>query len=261
MPLKKSRGAKRSVQAVFKICYLGAFLGGVLSFLSPCVLPLLPSYVSYITGISFEDLKAGDKKRIRKLTAINSLSFIAGFSFVFVMLGVFSSYLGRIFALYYDVIKTVGGFIIIFFGLYVMGVFKIGFLSMDKRVHLKSKPRGAAGSFVIGLSFASGWTPCIGPILASILVVAGTTGSAFYGFKLLLIYSAGLAIPFFITSMAINTFLSHYRGIQKYMKAIMILSGLLLIGFGVLLLTGEVTSLMSLVPQGLEMEPGKAICK
>lgn len=246
---------------LIKICYLGAFLGGVLSFLSPCVLPVVPSYVSFITGISFEDFKTGDKKLIRKLTAVNSLAFISGFSSVFILLGVFSSFIGRFFATYYDVIRIVGGIIIILFGLYVMGILKIGFLSTERRVHFRSKPRGSIGSFVVGLSFAGGWTPCIGPILASILLIAGTAGSDFYGFNLLLVYSAGLAIPFFMTSITINTFLSHYAGIQKYMKLILILSGLLLIAFGVLFLTDSATSLIRLVPEGLELKSGRAFCK
>jgi cytochrome c-type biogenesis protein len=142
----------------------------------------------------------------------------------------------------------VGGVIIIIFGLYVMGIFKIGFLSKEHRVHLKSKPRGYFGSFVVGLTFGAGWTPCIGPILGSILFVAATAGSAFYGFKLLLIYSIGLAIPFLATSLAMNYFLSHYTAIQKYMRVIMVLSGLLLIAFGVLLLTDSVTLLLRYAP-------------
>ena len=243
-----------------EICYLGAFLGGVFSFLSPCVLPLIPSYVSFITGISFEDFKTGNKALIRKLTIISSLAFITGFSTVFVLLGVFSSFLGRFFAVYYDEIRIIGGVIIIIFGLYIMGVFKIGFLSTERRVHLKSKPRGYIGSFVVGLSFAGGWTPCIGPILGTILLVASTAGSTFYGFKLLLIYSAGLAIPFFITSLAINTFLSRFSAVQKYMRPVMILSGLFLIAFGILFLTDSVTFLVGLAPESLEFRPDKSFC-
>lgn len=244
-----------------EICYLGAFLGGIFSFLSPCVLPLIPSYLSFITGISFEDFKTGDKALIRKLTLINSLAFIAGFSTIFVLLGVSSSFIGYILSAYYDVIRIAGGIIIIFFGLYIMGIFRIGFLSMDKRVHLKSKPKGSIGSFIVGLTFATGWTPCIGPILGSILFIAGTAGSAFYGFKLLLVYSAGLAIPFFITSLVINTFLSHFSIIQKYIRVIMILSGLLLITFGILFLFNYATVLVGIAPETLDFHPDKLICE
>jgi len=231
-----------------QIGYITAFLGGILSFLSPCVLPLIPSYVSFITGISFDDFKTGDKARIRKITLINSFAFVLGFSTVFVLLGVSSSYIGRLFAVYYDHIRIIGGIIIIVFGLYVMGVLKLNFLASDKRVHLQSKPRGHFGSFIVGLTFGAGWTPCIGPILGSILVIAGTTGSAMQGFKLLLVYSLGLAIPFMATSLAINSFLSHYGSIQKHMRWIMALSGLLLIGFGIILLTDKVHLLLSIAP-------------
>lgn len=236
-----------------QVGYITAFLGGILSFLSPCVLPLIPSYVSFITGISFDDFKTGDKARIRKLTIINSSAFILGFSTVFIILGVSSSYVGKLFAVYYDHIRIVGGIIVIVLGLYVMGVLKLDFLASEKRVHLKSKPRGYFGSYIVGLTFGAGWTPCIGPILGSILLIASTTGSAWQGFILLLIYSMGLAIPFMATSLAINTFLSHFRAIQKYMKVIMVISGLLLIGFGVILLTDKVYLLLSIAPDfGIE---------
>ncbi len=244
-----------------EICLLGAFLGGLFSFLSPCVLPLVPSYVSFITGISFEDFKHGNKAHIRKITILSSLSFILGFSLIFILLGVFSSFVGRIFVTYYDEIRIIGGTIIIFFGLYVMGVFKIRTLSMEKRVHLKSKPRGYIGSFVVGVTFAAGWTPCIGPILGTILLIAGSTGSALYGFKLLIVYSAGLAVPFFITSLLMTTFISHFSFIQKFIRPIMILSGLLLIAFGILFFMDKLTYLVGLSPESLEILPGKFICK
>lgn len=231
-----------------EIGYITAFLGGILSFLSPCVLPLIPSYVSFITGISFEDLKKIDKAKIRKLTLINSTAFVMGFSTVFILLGVFSAYVGRFLSFYYDYIRVFGGVIVILLGLYVMGILKLDFLSSDKRVHLKSKPKGHFGSYIVGLTFGAGWTPCIGPILGTILMIAGTTGSALQGFYLLLAYSLGLAIPFVATSLAINAFLSHFTAIQKRMKIIMIISGLLLIGFGVILLTDNVPFLLSIAP-------------
>jgi cytochrome c-type biogenesis protein len=228
--------------------YITAFLGGLLSFLSPCVLPLIPSYVSFITGISFEDFKTGDKKKIRKITLINSSAFVLGFSTVFILLGVFSSVVGKFMAVYYDHIRIIGGSLIILMGLYVMGVIKLDFLSYEKRVHLQSKPKGHFGSYIVGLTFGAGWTPCIGPILGSILLIASTTGSAVQGFWLLLAYSLGLAIPFMMTSLTINTFISHFTAIQKYMKLIMILSGLLLIAFGVIMLTDNLPMLLSIAP-------------
>ncbi|MBC8414786.1 MAG: sulfite exporter TauE/SafE family protein [Nitrospira sp.] len=231
-----------------EIGYITAFLGGILSFLSPCVLPLIPSYVSFITGVSFEDIRNQDSARIRRLTLTNSSSFVLGFSTVFILLGVFSSFVGKFLAVYYDHIRIVGGIIIIFMGLYVMGLFKLNFLSSDKRIHLQDKPKGAFGSYIVGLTFGAGWTPCIGPILGSILMIASTSGSAMVGFKLLLVYSLGLAIPFLATSLAINSFLSYFKSIQKYMRLIMILSGLLLIGFGVILLTDKVYVLLNMAP-------------
>ena len=243
------------------ISYIGAFLGGILSFLSPCILPLIPSYLSFITGVSFEDLKTSNKAQVRKLTIINSSLFVLGFSTVFVLLGVFSPLMSTILNASYKGIRLyhIGGIIVIIFGLYVMGILKIRFLSADRRVHLKSKPGGYIGSFVVGLTFAAGWTPCIGPILGSILLVASSAGSAMYGFKLLLTYSLGLALPFMATSLTINTFLSHYGAIQKYMNGIKILSGLLLIAFGVILLTDSVYLLMGITPDlGVEkiISPG-----
>ena len=231
-----------------EIGYITAFLGGLLSFLSPCVLPLIPSYLSFITGMSFEDFKTGDKKRIRKITLINSAAFVCGFSTVFILLGVFSSVVGKFMAVYYDHIRIIGGSLIILMGLYVMGIMKLDFLSYEKRVHLHSKPKGHFGSYIVGLTFGAGWTPCIGPILGSILLIASTSGSAVQGFWFLLAYSLGLAIPFMITSLTINSFLSHFTAIQKYMRLIMILSGLLLIAFGVIMLTDNLPMLLSIAP-------------
>jgi cytochrome c-type biogenesis protein len=231
-----------------EIGYITAFLGGILSFLSPCVLPLIPSYVSFITGMSFEEFKTGDKAKVRKVTLIHSSAFVLGFSTVFILLGVFSSVVGKFMAVYYDHIRIIGGSLIILMGLYVMGIIKLDFLSYEKRVHLQSKPKGHFGSYIVGLTFGAGWTPCIGPILGSVLLVASTSGSAVHGFWLLLAYSLGLAVPFLITAMAINSFLSHFSAIQKYMRLIMILSGLLLIAFGVIMLTDNLPMLLSIAP-------------
>ncbi|MCL4475034.1 MAG: cytochrome c biogenesis protein CcdA [Nitrospirae bacterium] len=226
-----------------------AFLAGFLSFLSPCVLPLVPSYVSFITGISFEDLTGGvDKKRIRHLTITNSLSFIFGFSAVFMALGASSSAIGKILFEYQEWIRIIGGILIIVFGLFVAGFLKMDFLMRDRKLHLSGKPMGYVGTFLVGMTFAAGWTPCIGPILGTILLYASTQGSALSGIKLLAAYSLGLALPFFISSLAINSFLSYSRRLMKYMRGIMITSGLLLILFGIMLLTNRVRELTSLMP-------------
>ncbi len=226
-----------------------AFLAGVLSFLSPCVLPLLPSYVSFITGISFEDLTAGvDRKRIRHLTITNSLCFILGFSAVFMALGASSSAIGKVLFEYQEWIRMIGGFLIIIFGLFVAGFLKLDFLMRDKKLHLSGKPMGYIGTALVGMTFAAGWTPCIGPILGTILLYASTQGSALYGIKLLAVYSLGLALPFFVASLGINTFLSYSKKLIKYMRVVMVGSGLLLILFGVMLLTNRVRELASLMP-------------
>jgi len=231
------------------ISYSISFLAGVISFLSPCVLPLLPSYASFITGISFEDLTGRtDRARIRFLTLTNSLAFIFGFSTVFIALGASSSVIGRFLFDYQDIIRIAGGIVIIIFGLFVAGFVKIGLFSREKKFHIGGRPSGYIGAFVIGMTFAAGWTPCIGPILGSILMYAGTKGSALFGIKLLAVYSLGLAIPFLISSLAINTFLSYSKKIQRYMRVIMIISGLLMIIFGIILLTNRVSQLTRYFP-------------
>jgi cytochrome c-type biogenesis protein len=231
------------------ISYTLAFFAGVLSFLSPCVLPLVPSYVSFITGISFKDLTVGlDRKRVRYLTMTNSAAFIAGFSSVFMALGVSSSTVGKYLFAYVDLIRIIGGVLVIIFGFFIAGFLKLDFLMKDKKFHLSGKPAGYIGTFIVGMTFAAGWSPCIGPILGTILVYAGSKGSALYGFQLLGVYSLGLAVPFFISALALNVFLSHSPKIVKFMRVIMIASGVLLIVFGILLLTDQIKTLTRLLP-------------
>ncbi len=226
-----------------------AFLAGVLSFLSPCVLPLVPSYVSFITGISFEDLKEGtDRKKIRFLTVTNSLAFIAGFSLIFVALGASSSAVGRFLFDYQDWIRIGGGILVIIFGFFISGLIRLDFLSREMKFHVSGKPVGYIGTFFIGMTFAAAWTPCIGPILGTILLYASTQGSAAYGFKLLAVYSLGLAVPFFLSSLMFNSFLSYSGRIRKYMRYIMIANGALLIVFGLLMLTNNIRQLTGLFP-------------
>ncbi|MEK6655931.1 MAG: cytochrome c biogenesis protein CcdA, partial [Nitrospirota bacterium] len=210
-----------------------AFSAGLFSFLSPCVLPLVPSYVSYITGLSFEDLtNKTERTDILKTTVINSLLFILGFSVVFISLGASASYIGKLMVSYQDIIRKVGGVIIIIFGLFIMGILKMNFLQVEKKMHIKSKPAGYVGSFLVGIGFAAGWTPCVGPILGSILLYASTSGSVATGIKLLTIYSIGLALPLFISAIAINSFLSYFKRFHKYIRIITIASGMLLVFLG-----------------------------
>lgn len=232
-----------------EVTYPLAFLAGVLSFLSPCVLPLVPSYISFITGMSFEEMtEAADTRRVRLLTITNSLAFVLGFSVVFIALGASTSYVGQIFRQYQDEIRIAGGILVIIFGLFIAGLFRPGFMMKSKKFHLSGRPSGYMGAFVVGLVFAAGWTPCIGPILGGILLYATSQGSTALGFKLLSMYSLGLALPFLLSALAINTFLSYTKVLYRYMRPIMLLSGLVLIAFGVLLLMDKVSELARYFP-------------
>lgn len=222
-----------------------AFLAGILSFLSPCVLPLVPAYVSFVTGLSLDELKSAP--RLSKAMG-NTLAFIMGFSTIFIALGASSSFIGSLFLKYQDYIRIVGGVLTIVFGLFIAGFLKLDFLMREMRFHVDKGPAGYIGAYFIGMSFAAGWTPCIGPILGTILIYASSKASATYGLKLLSVYSLGLAIPFILSTLGINALLSHTRKIYKFMKVIMGASGLILIAFGVLLLTNRISQLASMFP-------------
>ncbi len=229
--------------------YTLAFLAGVLSFLSPCVLPLLPSYVSFITGLSFKDLTVRvDRKGVRYLTVTNSIAFIGGFSFVFIALGISSSAIGGLLFQYIDYVRIIGGILVIIFGLFISGILSLDLFMKEKKIHLTGKPAGYFGTFLVGMTFAAGWSPCVGPILGTILLYAGSKGSTIYGLKLLMVYSLGLGIPFLLSALAINTFLSYSPKIVKYMRAITIISGVILIIFGAMLLTDNIRFLSKLLP-------------
>ncbi len=226
------------------VSFLLAFAAGFLSFVSPCVFPLIPSYVSYITGISFEDLvEGGEEKNLTKVCLLNSIAFILGFTLVFVSLGASSSFVGSFLRDYKDIIMKMGGLLIIFFGLFIMGVIKFDFINKDKKLHLQEKPAGYLGSVLVGIVFAAGWTPCIGPILGSILSVAASEGSVVFGVQLLFVYSIGLGIPFLVTSLALNSFIHHMPKVTRNMRLITIISGAVLILIGLLLLTDRFTDL------------------
>jgi cytochrome c-type biogenesis protein len=215
-----------------------AFSAGLLSFVSPCVLPLVPSYITYITGVSFKELTdVGARSRLRWTTMSHSLCFIIGFSLVFVLMGASATYLGRILVQYQYWIMKGGGVLVILLGIHFTGIIKIPFLQMEQRFEMRKKPLGYAGSFVVGVVFAAGWTPCIGPILSTILIYASASKSVMTGILLLALYSVGLGIPFFLSSLAFNSFLSAFDKMKRYMRVINIVSGLFLIGIGILFLT------------------------
>lgn len=229
--------------------YSISFLAGLVSFISPCVLPLVPSYLTFITGMSFEELASREnRKRVLTLTLANALVFTLGFSAVFITLGASSSYIGQLLLDYQEWLRVGGGVLLILFGLFIAGFVKIDFLMRERKFHLKGKPAGYVGTFLIGMTFAAGWTPCIGPILGSILVLASTRESATEGMMMLSVYSAGLALPFLLSALAFNSFLSYSRIIGRYLRYIMAASGLVLIAFGVLLLTDRVRVLSALMP-------------
>jgi cytochrome c-type biogenesis protein len=215
-----------------------AFSAGFLSFVSPCVLPLVPSYLTYITGVSFKQLtEIGTRSKLRWATTFHSFCFIIGFSLVFISMGASASYLGRLLAQYQYWIIKAGGVLIILLGIHFTGIINISFLQMEKRFEMRKKPLGYTGSFLVGIAFAAGWTPCIGPILSTILIYASTSKSFATGILLLTYYSIGLGIPFFLSSLAFNSFLAAFEKIKRYMRVITIISGFFMIGIGILFLT------------------------
>lgn len=221
-----------------------AFAAGIFSFLSPCVLPLIPSYLSFVSGVSLEEMR-GDQvdRRVRWRVALNSIAFIAGFSLVFVSLGVSASYLGSLFLGYRDFIRVSGGLFVLLVGIYLMGFFKIPMLERYLQFNLKDKPAGYLGSVLVGITFAVAWTPCVGPILGAILALAGTSAEIGRGLLLLSTYAAGLALPFFLSAVAVNSFFQFSRGFRRYIQVIHRAGGLLLIIVGLLLLTDYITLL------------------
>jgi cytochrome c-type biogenesis protein len=221
-----------------EISVLIAFAAGFLSFVSPCVLPLVPSYITYITGVSFKDLTDQEtRKKVKWTTLIHSCLFILGFSAVFILMGASASYLGQVLSKYQTWIMKIGGILIILLGIhFILQIFP--FLQIEKRFEMKRKPLGYLGSFLVGIVFAAGWTPCIGPILSTILIYASTSQQMTTGIVLLASYSLGLGIPFLLASLAFNLFLSTFEKVRHYMKVIIFVSGFFLIGIGILLLTG-----------------------
>ena len=213
-----------------------AFLAGVLSFLSPCVLPLVPAYVSLISGLSFEELL---QKRSFTSGLGSTIAFVLGFSTVFMAMGASSSLIGALFLEYQDYIRIGGGILAIIFGLFIAGGIRLDFLMKEKRFDFSNHPAGYAGSFLIGMGFAAGWTPCIGPILGTILIYAGSNASASHGIALLAVYSLGLAIPFILSTLAINIILTFIKRMRVFVRVLMIISGLVLIAFGIILLSNS----------------------
>ncbi len=220
-----------------------AFVAGVISFLSPCVLPLVPGYLSMLSGASMEELKAGGDAALVGRILRNSVTFVLGFSIVFVALGASATAVGNFLLARRSLFNIVAGIIIIIFGLHLTGLLKIPFLYRDARINIGAPKRGLAGSFLLGFAFAFGWTPCIGPILTGILALAATRDTLFQGMFLLAIYSAGLAIPFLLTSLGLSQFLRFYGRFRKHLQAVEVGSGVLLIAIGFLMAFNKFTIL------------------
>ncbi len=225
------------------VTLLAAFAAGFLSFVSPCVLPLIPGYISFVSGASLEEMRGASDVRAasRGRVFLTSLAFVIGFSIVFVSLGATATAVGKFLFARLPLFSKIAGVILIVIGLHTMGAFRLAFLESEKRVHAERKPAGPIGAMLVGIAFAFGWTPCIGPILAGILAIAGSRNNVAEGITLLAVYSLGLGIPFLITSLAINQFFSFSKRIRRYYHAIEVASGALLVAIGVLILTGQLT--------------------
>ncbi len=220
------------------ITFPAAFIAGLLSFFSPCVLPLLPAYFSFITGLSLDELTE-NKKENRQKVIFSTLAYVCGFSFVFILLGASASFLGGLVRDWAWVVRFFGGGVIIVFGLHLLGIINITALEFEKRLHVKEKPLHLVGTFFIGMAFAAGWTPCIGPMLTSILFLAGSQETVSQGVLLLAIFSSGMALPFLILSFFIHSILAFMKKTRNLIRILNIVSGLLLIVIGLLLIFGK----------------------
>ena len=243
-----------SLENLSPLSLLVAFAAGVLSFISPCVLPLIPGYISFISGASLDQLRGrpaaaaeaggvatavapGTSRRI----LLTSLAFVAGFSLVFVAFGATASVIGQLLGSYKTKIAYVAGAVLIVLGLHMMGVFRIGFLDYEKRAQASARPTGLLGAMLVGVAFAFGWTPCIGPILGGILTIAGAQESVAQGVVMLAAYSLGLGVPFLLTALAIDRFFAAFARIRRHYHAIEVVSGVLLIAIGLLMLLNRLT--------------------
>jgi cytochrome c-type biogenesis protein len=244
------------------VTLFGAFVAGVFSFISPCVLPLIPGYLSFISGVSLEEMRgmntgggavavASASPAAQRQVLITSIFFIIGFSLVFIALGASATYLGQYLMQRLTLLGKVAGVLIIIFGLHTMGVFKIPFLLNEARVQANTKPASLFGAMIVGIAFAFGWTPCIGPILAAILAVAAAQDTVGEGIRLLAVYSMGLAIPFLLTALAINQFFKAFQKIRRYYHTIELVSGAMMVVIGVLIFTNRFTLIANYLSQYL----------
>jgi len=226
-----------------------AFAAGLLSFLSPCVLPLIPSYVTFITGMSLDELTGADqeRERARRAILVHGSLFVLGFTTVFVILGASATFLGSLFFYASGWLERIGGVLLILFGLYLVGALRLPGASREWRVHLANKPLGYLGTVMVGITFGAGWTPCIGPVLGGILTLAATSGSVAGGMALLLVYSAGLAVPFLLAALLMERFLGNMKRVGPWLPWVSRISGGMLLVLGILMVTGSFTQLTAIL--------------
>ncbi|MBL4600748.1 MAG: sulfite exporter TauE/SafE family protein [Rhizobiaceae bacterium] len=230
------------------ISYFAAFVAGLISFVSPCVLPIVPPYLCFIAGMSMDELaKSRENNAAYKKVIAASVAFVMGFATVFVALGASASFIGGFVTRHLDTLSMVAGVIIIILGLHFLGVFKIGLLYREARVHVERKPAGLIGSYVVGLAFAFGWTPCVGPVLAAVLFAAGAEGSALHGALLLLAYALGIGIPFILASFFVVPFMGWMRRFSKHLGKVEKVMGGMLVLTGILFITGQMNTLSYLL--------------
>ena len=218
------------------VSLLMAFIAGIISFLSPCVLPLVPGYISFVSGVSVEEI---GKPEEQKAVIVNSIFFIAGFSVIFILLGVSATWMGGMLASKKAILAKIAGLIIVFFGVFKLGVIRSFTFYKEARFNVRDRKFGALGALIIGAAFAFGWTPCVGPILASILAYAGTLGKVNQGVLLLLLYSMGLGLPFLAVAIGLNRFLGVFERIKKHLRLIEVSSGIIMIILGLLVMTDK----------------------
>lgn len=222
----------------------GAFVAGLVSFVSPCVLPIVPPYLAFLTGLTMDELTSEDRDgAAARRVALSALAFVLGFSTVFVLLGASASVLGGLLTRYLDTLSIVAGIVILLFGLHFLGVFRVGLLYREARVQVRRKPPGLVGSYVVGLAFAFGWTPCVGPVLAAILFVAGAEQTAARGALLLFAYSLGIGLPFLLAAVFAGPFMGFMRRFRSRMGAVEKAMGGALVVTGVLFITGQMSAM------------------
>jgi len=235
-----------------QVTLLAAFAAGFLSFVSPCVLPLIPGYISFVSGVSVDEMRGDAAPATSRLQVfLTSLAFVVGFSIVFIALGASATAIGKFMFAKLPILSKIAGAILIVFGLHTMGVFRLAFLEAEKRVHADRKPAGPLGAMLVGVAFAFGWTPCIGPILGGILTIAGSRDTVSEGMLLLAVYSLGLGIPFVLTALAVDKFFAASKRIRKYYRMIEYVAGGLLIVIGVLIFTNNFTVLAKAIDRWL----------